>query len=168
MRWFGLVLMVLFFQLGNAQNSYYPKPIGFVNDYEGIFNKTEVQQLDNGIKDLLSKAIEREALKGMELAVVTVTDSMFGGTKDIGEYAMQLGARWKMGEHGDNNAVVIAVCRHLRKVTIVTGTGLEQLLPNETCQRIVDERMAPELRKGQYYNGVLAALAGLKEFLGLK
>ncbi|MDB5281243.1 MAG: hypothetical protein JWO06_318 [Bacteroidota bacterium] len=167
-----LVALLLFISITSSawsqQKSYYPSPVGFINDFEGDLTKEENAALDKAVKDLLIQAMDRQVYKGMEIAIVTVTDSMYGDEKDIKDYAVKMANKWGVGDKSDNTGILIAVSRKLHKVYLATGTGMEKLLPNDSCQKIIDERMLPELRRGRYYDALLAALGGIKESLGIK
>ncbi len=102
----------------------------------------------------------------VEIAVVSVTDSMFGDEKEMSDYAIKAAEKWGLGSKGGNSGIIIAVSRKLKKVSIATGPGLDRNLPPATCQKIMDEQMAPELRQGKYFQGVLNALLAIKDHLG--
>jgi uncharacterized protein len=155
--------------MGTAQKkSTFPKPMGFVNDYEGDFSSDEARQLNDAVKSLLAKTMEDDSLKGLEIVVVTVTEAMFGDEKEISDYATQLGDKWGVGKHGVNKAIIIAYGKKIRKVSIVTGSDLDRVLPPVVCRRIIDERMAPEFKQGKFFNALMGAVDGLREYLILR
>ena len=169
MKYLVVVLLLSVSLAGSAQRkSVYPAPVGFVNDFEGDFSKEENLALNAAVKDFLVKTMDRELYKGMELAIVTVTDSMFGNEKEMKDYAVKLANKWGVGDKDNNNGILIAVSRKLRTVYISTGTGMGTILPNDACQKIIDERMLPNLKKGKYYDAILSALSGIEEALGMK
>jgi uncharacterized protein len=67
-----------------------------------------------------------------------------------------------VGKKDDNKGIVIAYSKKVRKVAIVTGTGLDNILPPSYCRQIIDERMLPMFRKGDYYNAILEAVGNIK------
>jgi uncharacterized protein len=153
--------------LSAQRTSTFPAPQGFINDYEGIFTPEQVKSLDYAVKDLLAKAMEHDSLKGIELAVVTVTANMYGDEKEMSSYATRLGDKWGVGAKGENKAIIIAYSKSVRKVSIVTGSALDNFLTPAVCRNIIDEKMAPEFRKGNYYQAILTAIQSIKESLGL-
>ena len=44
---------------------------------------------------------------------------------------------------------------------IAVGYGLEKIVTNDYCQRIIIEVMTPEFGKGQYYDGLILGVTGL-------
>jgi len=46
------------------------------------------------------------------------------------------------------------LCNPLRKIRISTGYGTENILTDEICQKIIDEKIIPEFKKGNYYEGI--------------
>ena len=149
------------------RTSTFPSPIGFVNDFEGDFTPDEVKTLDYAIKELLSKTMNVDSLKGIEIAVVTVTEGMYGDEKEMSSYITRLGDKWGVSSRGENKAIIIAYGKKIRKVAIVTGSGLDNILPASVCHKIVDEKMAPEFRKGSYFNAILSAVKAIKDHIGL-
>lgn len=160
--------MVIFFLRAVAQaQGYYPQPEGFVNDFEFDFSKDQVKALDASVRSLLSQTMEKEELKGIELAVLTVTDSMFGTETEMSSYATKIGDKWGVGTKTPNRGIIIAYSKKLRKVAIVTGTGLDKLLPAQAIRQIIDERMAEEFRKGKPFDALMVAVKGIGEYLGI-
>ena len=166
------LIVVLFFVMGitklNAQRtSTFPAPIGFINDYEEDFTQQQVKDLDYAVKELLAKTMEHDSLKGIEIAIVTVTEKMFGDEKELSNYVTRLGDKWGVTAKGENKAIIIAYSKKLRKVSIITGSALDNVLPPVVCHRIIDEKMTPEFRNGSYYNAISIAVKSIKESLGL-
>ena len=60
---------------------------------------------------------------------------------------------------------MIAVSKHLREVYMATGLGLEDVLDDDKCQRIIDSLMLPRFKEEQYFEGVFAGSKGVVEFL---
>ena len=153
----------------NAQRtSVFPSPTGFINDYEGIFTPEQVKELDFAVKELLAKTMDVDSLKGIEMVVVTVTENMFGDEKEMSGYVTRLGDKWGVASKGPNKAIIIAYGRKIRKVSIIAGSGLDNILPSSQCHKIVDEKMAPEFRKGNYYGAILDAVKSIQEYIGLR
>jgi uncharacterized protein len=146
--------------------AYYPAPLGFVSDFENDFTMQQTEELDSTVKAILIKIKAHPSLAGIELAVVTVTDSMFGSEKEMSDYATKLGDQWEVGKKS-HRAIIIAYSKKVRKVAIAVGSGLDKILPGASCQQIMSYRMAPEFKKGTYFNAIKAALAGLEEALKL-
>ncbi len=84
-KFFIITLSLLFsVAIANAQRtSTFPSPIGFVNDYESDFTDEQVKNLDYTVKELLAQTMLRDSLKGIEIAIVTVTEKMYGDEKEF-------------------------------------------------------------------------------------
>lgn len=152
----------------SSHAQYYPKPTGFINDFEKDFSKEQYEALDLTVKSILVKTMADESLHDLEIAVVTVTDSMFIGETEMSSYAIKIAGKWGLGNKGENYGILIAVSKSLKKVSIATGPGLDKFLAPDACQKIMDEKMTPELKKGRYYEGVMAAILAIKEAIGVK
>ena len=170
MKYLLLTFLVAFLALtAQAQRtSVFPAPVGFINDYEGDFTPEEVKSLDYAVKELLSKTMIVDSLRGIEIAIVTVTESMYGDEKEMSSYVTRLGDKWGVSGKGENKAIIIAYGKKIRKVAIITGAGLDNILPASVCHKIVDEKMAPEFRKGSYFNAILTAVKAIKDHIGLQ
>ena len=44
------------------------------------------------------------------------------------------------------------------QVAIAIGTGIEDIIPNATCQNIIDREMVPYFKENDYYGGINAAI----------
>ena len=161
-------LLLLAMVTANAQRtSKFPSPLGFINDFEGDFTPDQVKALDFAVKELLAKTMQVDSLKGLEMAVVTVTEGMYGDEKEMSSYVTRLGDKWGVSVSGENKAIIIAYGKKIRQVSIVTGAALDHALPPAACHNIIDEKMAPEFRKGNYYEAIMAAIKSIKQSLGL-
>lgn len=89
-----------------------------------------------------------------QIAVVMMQST---GFYDISEYAVQLYNKWGIGQKDKNNGVLILVAKEDRKVFISTGYGIEGVLPDILCKRIVDRDILPNFKLGNYYDGIESA-----------
>jgi uncharacterized protein len=153
--------------VSGQRTSTFPSPTGFVNDFEGDFTPEQTKNLNYAVKELLAKTMEKDSLKGLEMAVVTITDAMFGDEKEMGDYATRLGDKWGLGTRSGNKGIIIAYGKKIRKVTIIAGTGLDNLLPPKECNIIINEKMLPQFKKGDYYKAILDAIQGISDYLSL-
>lgn len=72
---------------------------------------------------------------------------------------------WGVGEKGKNNGVVLFIFRRERKVRIEVGYGLEEKLTDLRARRIIEERIAPEFKRGRYARGLEDGVAAIMETL---
>jgi uncharacterized protein len=120
------------------------KPDGYVLDQAGLMQANEVQQLEQKLRAYADST-------STQFAVVLVPTT---GGSDPYDYAMALGKTWGVGQKGKNNGVVILVSMDNRKIRIVTGRGIEDVLPDATCKRIINRIIKPYFKRGDYYNGL--------------
>ena len=140
---FFTLLTLWFIPVGmvNAKESF-PKPVGFVNDLEGVLGDTS--ELENKLSSFEEKT-------GIEIAVVTVED--FDGFS-IERYANDLFTDWGIGKKEKDNGVLILVSVKQRKARIEVGYGLEEFLPDAFVGNILDYYMKPAFKEGSYLEGI--------------
>ena len=75
-------------------------------------------------------------------------------SRGIAEYAMETFNAWGIGKASRDNGVLLLVLVDSHLVNITTGKGMEGLLPNVDCQRIIDKRITPRFKAGDFDGGV--------------
>jgi uncharacterized protein len=125
-----------------------PNPPQLVNDNLRLLTADQQQALEQ-------KLIDFDKRTSTQIAIVT-TDDIAG--MDAGDYAVELGKKWGVGNKNFNNGVVFLVYRSKdntkRKVFIASGIGLEGVLPDYTCSEIVDNEVRPYLKGGDFYRAL--------------
>jgi len=134
-----------------------PYPPRLVNDFCKILSAGENQQLENEL-------VKFDDSTGVQITVVSVND-FEGYTR--AEYADMLGEKWGVGRKKLNNGVVILIKptggKNEREVHIAVGYGLESVLPDAICKRIVDNEMIPNFENGNYYEGLVKGVKIIRE-----
>ncbi|OQA02015.1 MAG: hypothetical protein BWY70_00163 [Bacteroidetes bacterium ADurb.Bin408] len=129
-----------------------PYPPRLVNDFSGILSMEEVRRLE-------AELITFDDSTGVQITVVTVNDL---GDYAPAEYADILGEKWGVGRKKLNNGVVILIKptggQNQRKAHIAVGYGLESVLPDAICKRIVENEMIPSFRENHYYEGLVKGI----------
>ncbi|MBR4803529.1 MAG: TPM domain-containing protein [Bacteroidales bacterium] len=124
----------------------------FVNDYAKLFTTSQWDKMENRLESLDSST-------GNQVVVVTLTD--LDGYDNALDYGVAWGNAYGVGQKDKNNGVVIVVkVKNETKgeTAIATGLGMEEILPDSTCQHIVDLEMIPHFKNNDYYTGIEAAL----------
>ncbi|MES2430734.1 MAG: TPM domain-containing protein [Bacteroidota bacterium] len=125
-----------------------PNPPKLVNDALALL--THDQQLA-----LEQKLVAFDQRTSTQIAIVTTNDI---AGMDVGDYAVELGRKWGVGNKNFNNGVVVVIYRSQdntkRKVFIASGEGLEGVLPDYTGSEIVNNEMIPFLKGGDYYQAL--------------
>jgi len=125
----------------------FPSPTGFVNDYAGILTADQKQALDQITQSL-------KQTNGAELAIAIV-DSV--EPLDPKLYAVKIFEKWKIGEKGKDNGVLVLLAMKERRIEIEVGYGLEGVLPDALAGQILDDYAVPNFREGKMGEGVIAA-----------
>lgn len=94
--------------------------------------------------------------QGLMQGAVVLVDSTDG--MDVFDYAMQLGKRWQLGDKARDNGLLLLVAVNDRNLRIVTGSGIEGVLPDISAKKIIREDITPYFRNGNYAGGVRAGL----------
>lgn len=124
-----------------------PNPPRLVNDFVGILQPQEREQLERKLTDYNDSASTQ-----VTIVIVKTTEPY-----PIGDYAFQIGRKWGVGQKGKNNGLVLCWATQTRKVFIATGYGLEGAIPDAIAKRIVSEIIVPAFKQEQYYAGLDAA-----------
>lgn len=127
----------------------------FVSNPDGILSPATVAELDAGLKYVRRNTSAE--------AVIVVVDDIEGG--DIDTFATELFGKWQLGKSDLDNGLLILVAKDLRRAVIRPGYGLEGVLPDITCGRILREQMFPRFREGDYNGGISAAFNTISQIL---
>lgn len=120
------------------------KPQGYVSDFAGVMSASERGALESVLAELERKT-------GAQVAVAVVR-SMRGGQVD--DFANRLYEHWGIGDRRTERGVLLFASLEERQVRLETGYGLEGLLPDARCGRILDESVIPHFRGGQFGRGL--------------
>ena len=99
----------------------------------------------------------------IEVSVVIITNL---GDYDISDYAAQLGQLWGIGKKGKDDGVLILISKENRKAFIATGYGMEGVLPDSRCKRIIDADLVPQFKRGDYFNGINFTIDAIIRYSG--
>lgn len=127
----------------------------YVSDPDGTLSPAALQQADNMMRDI-RRTTSAEA-------VMVVVDNIEDG--DIDTFATELFSAWGLGKSDKDNGLLVLVAKDLRRAVIRTGYGLEGVLPDIVCARILREKMFPAFRRGDFDGGVLATARTLDSIL---
>ena len=135
-----------------------PEPQRLVNDFAGILDPGFASQLEQVL-------VEFNDSTSNQIVVVTVK-SLNG--YDPNQFAYEIGEKWGIGQKGKNNGIVVLIKPRVGnekgQASIQPGYGLEAVVPDAICRRIVDNEMIPHFKQNDYNGGVLA---GIKVLISL-
>ena len=126
----------------------YPSLTGRVVDQAGILTPAQKYQL--------SIILEKHEQKTSNQVVVAIVRSLEG--HDIAEYAVGLLRHWQLGVQGQNNGVLLLISIDDREVDIEVGYGLEGTLTDAISHDIIQEKIIPFFKKGEYGAGVFESV----------
>ena len=127
-------------------------PDRYVTDRAGVFSPDRAQALNSRLEqferdtsDQILVWIDRRILDGFTLE----------------DFTVRAAQKWRVGQKGKDNGVVLFVFVDDRKMRIEVGYGLEGVLPDITARRIQEEEILPRFRTGDYAGGVEAGTAAI-------
>ena len=142
---FSIIFLVLLCRIGLAQSlPARPDPPRLVNDFADVLSDEEELALEK-------KLVSFEDSTSTQVAVITIR-SLEGYT--VEEIAHKFLRDWGVGQKEKNNGVVILSAIEDRKVNIQTGLGMEGVLPDMICKRIITRHIVPAYKQKNYFEGL--------------
>lgn len=89
-------------------------------------------------------------------AAVVVLPSI--GNEDIDNFATELFMDWGIGKADNDNGLLIIAVMDQRQIVFRTGYGIEGVLPDILCSRIIRQYITPAFREGEYGRGMVEAV----------
>ncbi len=132
-----------------------PKLQTSVYDYIELLSPSE--------KSSLEQKLIRYSDSTSTQIVVAIIKSTEG--EDIDYLGAQWGQKWGIGQADKDNGILIILAEGDRRVAISTGYGIESTLTDNLSKRIVERRIIPEFKRGDYYSGLNAGADAIFEVL---
>lgn len=95
---------------------------------------------------------------------ILIINSLEG--ESIEDYSIRVAEKWRLGKKDKDNGVLLLIAVDDHKMRIEVGEGLEGVLTDAMCSRIIRNEMAPNFRRGDYEGGVAAAIDGIIKAIG--
>lgn len=150
------VLLVLVFAIPVQSQIHvgyeFPRPRGFVNDYEGLLSREQVLSLDS-----LLRAFERRT--SHEIVVVCI--SQFSPYETLFDYSLDMFLQWGIGKNEEENGLLLLVCRKQNAVEIQAGVGLSEKLDSISAQQIISRLIVSEFEKDKICIGIRDGVAAI-------
>lgn len=108
---------------------------------------------------------ELEQKTGAQLKVWTMETA---GGRDLYTLTIETARKWRLGAKEKNNGCLVAVAVKDRKWRIVTGDGIEDVLPDLLTDRIAQSYFAPYFRKGDYSQGIMLGTVAMAQAIAGK
>ena len=133
----------------------FPELTGRIVDEAGLVKYEDRQAIEAELKELEAKSTD-------QIAVVTLK-SLQGYT--VEDFGYQLGRKWGIGQKGKDNGVLLIVAPNERKVRIEVGRGLEPLMTDLMSTLIIQSRILPAFRRGDFSGGIKAGVHDIRDVL---
>ena len=127
-----------------------PAAVGWVNDFEGLYDKAQEDSLESIIQHFEKKTT-------IEIAIVSVDSNMVASDK-FNEFAYRLLKIWGIGKISKSNGMVICICKDYKTIYISSDFGLDNYLDDYDKYKIITKNVIPYFKKNNYFMGTLAGL----------
>ena len=124
------------------------QPGGRVTDRTGTLTRDQMATLDGKLA-----AFERETTN--QIAILLIP-SLEGDSLE--DYSIRLAEKWRIGQKGRSNGVILLIVKNDRKLRIEVGYGLEGALPDALAGTIIRNEIAPRFKAGQFFQGIEAGI----------
>ena len=146
---YGLIALLLIFINSYGQDiPEKPNPSRLVNDYTQTLTADEIGNLEN-------KLVNFDDSTSTQIVIV-LTDNLNGYSKS--DFAIKLGEKWGVGQQGKNNGIIVLVKpnggKGEREAFIAVGYGLEAVITDALCKRIIENEMIPYFKENNFYLGL--------------
>ncbi|MFC3902963.1 uncharacterized protein SAMN05421749_10445 [Acinetobacter marinus] len=111
----------------------------------------------------LSQKIQKIYQEGKAQIGIVIVPST--GQEDIFQYGMRVAEEWKLGSAERDNGLLIVVALNDRRIQILTGYGLEGVLPDIINHQIIENQIKPQFKQQQYAQGLNDALTEIDRVL---
>ncbi len=119
-------------------------------------------------------AQQREALSQQILSIYQGGRAQIGlmvlpttGQENIFDYAVRAFTAWQLGDEKQDNGLLIVVAVNDHNIQILTGYGLEGVLPDVVVKRIIEEQITPLFKQADYAGGLQAGIQQVDHILQL-
>lgn len=146
-------MLLLFVAIGGEAKVYTPSSLPspkesgqgwYVANPDAIIADSDVVFLNRCAADL-------EAKTNVEMCVAAVRSI---GEAECFDFCYELFQRWGIGKKGQNTGVLVFFAMESHDVRIMTGVGLEGVLPDARCSQIIHDHMIPAFRAGDFGGGL--------------
>ncbi len=128
---------------------------GYVSDAGHLLSEDAVTQLN-----LLLASMENTSTAQMAIAIVPSI-----GDEVPKDFATRLFQHWGIGQKGADNGLLLLIVTDQRRAELETGYGLEGILPDVVCLRILLDELVPRFQQQDYNGGVVNVALRVKALL---
>jgi len=150
-RFCAILVLIFGFRLF-ANEVIPPAPPAYFNDYAHVVSAGTAAQLNQTLENF-----ERQSSDQILVAIFPKMQS----DSSIEDYTVRVARAWQAGLKDKNNGAVLFVFVQDHKMFLATGYGLEGVLPDALCKRIIDEQIAPRFKAGDFDGGLTAGVQAI-------
>lgn len=127
-----------------AEARAFPNPQGYVTDETNTLSSEQEQNLESKLQNFENSTTN-------EIAILMIS-SLEG--ENLEDYANRLFENWGIGQKDKDNGILILVAKEERKIRIEVGYGLEGSVNDAYAGDIIREKMSPEFKQNNFYQGL--------------
>lgn len=142
-------LLSLASSLARAAEVIPPAPQNHFNDYARLVRPDTAQQLNAQLAQF-----ERDTSSQLLVAIFPQMQS----DSSLEDYTVRIFEAWHPGTKRQSNGAILFVFAAERRLRIATGYGLEGALPDALSKQIIENEIAPHLRRGDFDAGLTAGV----------
>jgi uncharacterized protein len=129
-----------------------PPPQPLVDEVN-LLSAAEQQKISQILQTIKSQA-------GVEISVFIASSLREMAVED---FSLAVVEKWKLGEKKTDKGLLFVIAPAERKMRFEVGYGLEGEITDAFSGRVLDNEVRPYFKQGNYYQGILAGLAGIQE-----
>jgi uncharacterized protein len=129
-----------------------PAPQQYFNDYANVVSPQTATRLNQMLEDFERQSSEQ---------IIVVIFPTMQSDSSIEDYTVRAAREWKVGQKDKNNGAVLFVFIQDHKMFLQVGYGLEGVLPDALCKRIIDEQISSRFKAGDFDGGLTAGVQAI-------
>ena len=142
--WFALAGVFAVFAAPTRADVPVPPVKARVTDLTGTLSAAQKNELE-------ARIAAYESRRGSQIAVLMLPTTK---PEEIEQYSIRVAEAWKIGRKGVDDGLLLIVAKDDRRLRIEVGYGLEGAIPDSVAKRVIEERITPRFRDGDFYGGV--------------
>lgn len=151
----ALLTSLLIAQAAQAKIPSTPQAGQFLHDYANVLNEADRQRI---------AAFQKQAYEKVQVPLVVVTVDRMStydpGAQSIETFATKWFNSWGIGSKQKDDGILVIISIGDRKGRIELGGSWARRF-DDYCQRIMDNEMIPQFKKGNYSGGLVNAVESL-------
>ena len=128
-----------------------------VVDQANILTESQKQEISQRILTLHQQG---KAQIGVVIVPTTAQEDIF-------DFAMRIAEKWQLGSAKQDNGLLMAIAVNDHRIQILTGYGLEGVIPDIVASRIIRNQITPYFKQAQYAQGIDAGLIEIERILNM-